>query len=72
MPRKKTCEGKEVQITKMKPDLLTMKESFQHKHFCPYLVAPSSQLPYVLLAMKYMKLHQRKKQPEIPCNTKSL
>jgi hypothetical protein len=62
MPRKKTLECKEEQLSKLKPDILVMKEKFQHKQFCPYELAPSSQLPYVLLALKYVKLQQRKKQ----------
>jgi hypothetical protein len=62
MPRKKTSECKEEQLSKMKPDLHLMKEMFRQEQFCPFSLAPSSQIPYILLAIKYIKLHQRKKQ----------
>jgi hypothetical protein len=38
-----------------------LREKFNQHHFCPYEQSQSSQLPFILVAMKYVKLQQRKK-----------
>jgi hypothetical protein len=38
-----------------------LREKFSQHQFCPYEQSQSSHLPFVLVAMKYVKLQQRKK-----------
>jgi len=61
IPRKKSSECKEEQLSKMKPDILLLREKFSQRQFCPYEKSQSSNAPFLLLAMKYVKLQQRKK-----------
>jgi len=60
IPRKKSLECKEEQLSKLKPDIILLREKFYQRQFCPYEQS-SSTLPFLLLAMKYVKLQQRKK-----------
>ena len=45
----------------MKPDIVLLREKFSQHRFCPYEQSQSSNLPFVLVALKYVKLQQRKK-----------
>jgi len=62
IPRKKTAECKEEQLSKMKPDILVLREQFQLQRLCPYEESPNLKITYLLAAIKYVKLQQRKKQ----------
>jgi hypothetical protein len=64
IPRKKTAECKEEQLSKMKPDISVLRENFQHHRLCPYEETPNSKLTFLLAAIKYVKLQQRKKQKQ--------
>jgi hypothetical protein len=61
MPRKKNVECREEQLSKMKPDIQFLRDQFQTHRLCPYQKSPHSQLPVMLIALKYVKLQQRKK-----------
>ena len=61
IPRKKSLECKEEQLSKLKPDIALFRDKFHQRQFCPYEQSQSSTLPFLLLAMKYVKLQQRKK-----------
>jgi hypothetical protein len=64
MPRKKNVECREEQLSKLKPDIQFLKDQFNSHTLCPYQKSPHSQLPVILVALKYVKLQQRKKTTE--------
>jgi hypothetical protein len=61
MPRKKNIECREEQLSKMKPDVQFLRDQFLRNRFCAYEQSPHAKIPLVLIALKYVKLQQRKK-----------
>ena len=46
--------------------MLSLRDLFQHHRLCPYEETSNSKLTFLLAAIKYVKLQQRKKQREEP------